>query len=177
MFAGTLCTISSKIHLKYVMFCAIWYYLHNLKNVENTHGGVLPLVKLQTKSLWSVNVTFNVTIVSVVIALEFTIASISTSSVCNDSSSKLFTCFKQGVEDTSGSSDLPLSGSSHVTFCRGIVDPGNPICSVPLQVLVYSTVVHVLQGFPQFFNCPNKVTVLPLSDLICRMLPFLPKNS
>ena len=25
------------------MFWAIWYHLHNLKNVENTHGGVLPL--------------------------------------------------------------------------------------------------------------------------------------
>ena len=26
---------------------AIWYHLHNLKNVRNTHGGVLLLVKLQ----------------------------------------------------------------------------------------------------------------------------------
>ena len=31
----------------FVMFCAIWYYLCNLKNVKNTHGGVLLLVKLQ----------------------------------------------------------------------------------------------------------------------------------
>ena len=23
----------------YVMLCAIWYHLHNLKNVKNTHGG------------------------------------------------------------------------------------------------------------------------------------------
>ena len=30
------------------MFCVIWYHLHNLKNVKNTHGGVLLLVKLQT---------------------------------------------------------------------------------------------------------------------------------
>ena len=30
-----------------VMFCAIWYYLYNLKNVKNTHGGMLLLVKLQ----------------------------------------------------------------------------------------------------------------------------------
>ena len=30
------------------MFCAIWYHLYNLKNVKNTHGGVLLLVKLQT---------------------------------------------------------------------------------------------------------------------------------
>ena len=30
------------------MRCAIWYHLHNLKNVKNTHGGVLLLSKLQT---------------------------------------------------------------------------------------------------------------------------------
>ena len=29
------------------MLCAIWYHLHNLKNVKNTHGGVLLLVKSQ----------------------------------------------------------------------------------------------------------------------------------
>ena len=28
---------------------AIWYHLYNLKNVKNTHGGVLNLVKLQAK--------------------------------------------------------------------------------------------------------------------------------
>ena len=27
--------------------CAIWYHLYNFKNVKNTHGGVLILVKLQ----------------------------------------------------------------------------------------------------------------------------------
>ena len=31
---------------EYVMRCAIWYHLHNLKNVKNTPGGVLILVKL-----------------------------------------------------------------------------------------------------------------------------------
>ena len=31
------------------MRCTIWYYLYNLKNVKNIHGGVLPLVKLQAK--------------------------------------------------------------------------------------------------------------------------------
>ena len=31
------------------MLCAIWYYLYKLKNVKNTHGGVLLLVKF-TKS-------------------------------------------------------------------------------------------------------------------------------
>ena len=39
----------------YVMRCAILYHLYNLKNVKNTHGGVLMLVKLQAlacKSRW-----------------------------------------------------------------------------------------------------------------------------
>ena len=31
----------------YVVRCAIWYHLYNLKNVKKTHGGVLLLVKLQ----------------------------------------------------------------------------------------------------------------------------------
>ena len=31
------------------MLCAIWYHLYNFKNVKNTHGGVLLLVKLQPK--------------------------------------------------------------------------------------------------------------------------------
>ena len=35
----------------YVVRCAIWYHLYNLKNVKNTHGGVLILVKLQASSL------------------------------------------------------------------------------------------------------------------------------
>ena len=29
------------------MRCAIWYHLYNLKNVKNTHEGVLLLVELQ----------------------------------------------------------------------------------------------------------------------------------
>ena len=32
------------------MRCAIWYHLYNLKNVKNTHGGVLILVKLQAQA-------------------------------------------------------------------------------------------------------------------------------
>ena len=31
--------------VSYVMRCAIWYRLYNFKNVKNTHGGVLFLVK------------------------------------------------------------------------------------------------------------------------------------
>ena len=33
----------------YVRFCAIWYHLYNFKNVKNTPGGVLHLVKLQAQ--------------------------------------------------------------------------------------------------------------------------------
>ena len=36
---------------KIMIICAIWYHLYCLKNVKNTHGGVLLLLKLQTKSL------------------------------------------------------------------------------------------------------------------------------
>ena len=48
-----LCTFNlrpvSKELVVHVMRCAIWYHLYNLKNVKNTHGGVLLFVKLQTK--------------------------------------------------------------------------------------------------------------------------------
>ena len=42
----------SKLPLKYVMRCATWYHLYNLKNVKNIHGGVLLSVNLQAKSLY-----------------------------------------------------------------------------------------------------------------------------
>ena len=32
------------------MLCAIWYHVHNLKNVKNTHGRVLILVKFQAET-------------------------------------------------------------------------------------------------------------------------------
>ena len=32
---------------KYVVRCVIWYHMYNLKNVKNTHGGVVLSVKLQ----------------------------------------------------------------------------------------------------------------------------------
>ena len=38
----------------FVVRCAIWYHLHNLKNVKNTHGGVLILVKLGCY-FWKIN--------------------------------------------------------------------------------------------------------------------------
>ena len=36
---------------QYVMRYVIWYHLYNLKNVKNSHGGLLLLVKLQAFSL------------------------------------------------------------------------------------------------------------------------------
>ena len=42
-------TRSFKIH------CAIWYHLPNLKNVKNTHGRLLLLVKLQALVRFSEN--------------------------------------------------------------------------------------------------------------------------
>ena len=33
-----------------MMLCSIWYHLCNLKNVKNTHRGVLVLVKLQDEA-------------------------------------------------------------------------------------------------------------------------------
>ena len=48
---------ATKLHFTYcqtrgyiLMRCAIWYHLCNLKNVKNTHGGVLLLVKSQAKA-------------------------------------------------------------------------------------------------------------------------------
>ena len=35
------------------MLCAIWYHFYNLKHVQNTHGGVLLLVKLQTEAFFT----------------------------------------------------------------------------------------------------------------------------
>ena len=35
----------------YVMFCASWHHLYNLKNVENIHGGVFLSVKFHAFSL------------------------------------------------------------------------------------------------------------------------------
>ena len=42
---------------KYLMLCAIWYYLSNFKNVKNTHGSVLILVT-KSKTPPSVFFTF-----------------------------------------------------------------------------------------------------------------------
>ena len=37
---------SSPTSCTYEMRCAIWYHLNNFKNVKNTHGGVLLLLKV-----------------------------------------------------------------------------------------------------------------------------------
>ena len=40
-----------------VMHCAIWCNLYNLKNVKNTHVGVLILVKLQASAMHQQRIT------------------------------------------------------------------------------------------------------------------------
>ena len=41
------CKAMSILDITYVLLRAIWYHLYNLKNVKNTHGGMLLLVKSQ----------------------------------------------------------------------------------------------------------------------------------
>ena len=36
--------------IRHVVLYATWYHSYNLKNVKNTHGGVLLLVKLQAEA-------------------------------------------------------------------------------------------------------------------------------
>ena len=43
-------TVYAQLTIDLVMFCAIWNHLYNFKNVKNTRGGVLLLVKLQAIS-------------------------------------------------------------------------------------------------------------------------------
>ena len=43
----------------YQIFCAIWYHLYNLKNVKNTHGGMLGKVARLHFS-WKYNLRSNV---------------------------------------------------------------------------------------------------------------------
>ena len=38
------------IHRAYVVLCAIWYYLYNLKKVKSTHEGVLLFVFYSTRA-------------------------------------------------------------------------------------------------------------------------------
>ena len=40
------------------MRCKIWYRLRNLKNVKNTHGGVLLVVELQVKKVTLLHMYF-----------------------------------------------------------------------------------------------------------------------
>ena len=45
---------TSNIPKSSVMCCVIWYHLYYLKNVKNTHGGILLLVRLQASVFWIV---------------------------------------------------------------------------------------------------------------------------
>ena len=48
---------------KNVMRCAIWYHLYNFKNVKNTHGGVLILVKLQVLACNATHQKYNLYVI------------------------------------------------------------------------------------------------------------------
>ena len=44
------CIYPIKSNIEYVTLCAIWYHFYSLKNVKNSHGRVLLLVKLQAEA-------------------------------------------------------------------------------------------------------------------------------
>ena len=44
-------SFKNEIGALFVMRCAIWYHLYNLKNMKKTHGGMLLLLKLQVTLL------------------------------------------------------------------------------------------------------------------------------
>ena len=47
-YAWKYCKMLISFSIRYETLCAIWYRLYNFKNVEDTHGRVLVLVKSQT---------------------------------------------------------------------------------------------------------------------------------
>ena len=49
-------TINS-LHFIYLMLCAIWYHLHNVKNVNNTLGRVILLVNWKLKHATLLQIT------------------------------------------------------------------------------------------------------------------------
>ena len=49
-FCSKHCRIMESIEI-YAMLCGIWYHLHSLKNVKNTHAGVLLLVWIKVTLL------------------------------------------------------------------------------------------------------------------------------
>ena len=51
--------IPKLILLTYAVVCAIWYHPYNLKNVKNSHGEVLLLVKLQAEAFQIVHMVLN----------------------------------------------------------------------------------------------------------------------
>ena len=113
--------------------------------------------------------------VSVVIALEFTIASTSTSNVCNDSSSKLFPCVLIKVFR------IPLT----ILICLSQISPMWLAVGVLLIQVIHSDPCIckyslILLWFMFWKDFRNSLTasakLLPSSDLICRIFPLLPIN-
>ena len=113
--------------------------------------------------------------VSVVIGLEFTIASTSTSNVCNDSSSKLFPCV------LTKASRIPLAV---LIYLSQTPPKWLAVGGLLIQVIQSSRCIckysFILLWFMSWKNFRNSLTaptnLLPLSDLIRRMYPLLPIN-
>ena len=114
---------------------------------------------------------------SMLVSLEFTVASTLTSSICNNSPSKLFPCV------LTKAFSIPLV----VLIClyqtptmwlavRGlliqVIQSAPWICKESLN----STVTHVLEGFPQFFNCQQSHFRCQTLSVECALLPVNLRN-
>ena len=98
---------------------------------------------------------------------ELTVAPNATSNGCIDWFSRLFPCvLTKTLRIPLADLILPLSDSTHMICCRGSVDSGNLICLLHLQVLPYSAVVLVMEGFLEFFHCSSKVTSIVRPHLL-----------
>ena len=88
------------------------------------------------------------------------IASHFTSNVYNDSSNKIFPCVLINVLRIPLTVLICLSQAPTMWLVvKGLlIQVIQSMSFVHLQVFVYPSVVHVLERFPQFWNCSNKVT-------------------
>ena len=174
MCAGSLCTISTK-------------FIYNMLNCSLT----LSTVNIGWWEAGSVNITFDFMVsklagdkrmpllaslmVSVVTGLEFTIASTSTSSVCNDSLYKIFPCVLNKASRIPLAVLIYLSQTPPMWLAVGelfikIIQSAPCICKYLLILLSFM----FWKDFRNSLTAPMKL--LPLSEVICQMLPLFPIN-
>ena len=95
MFDSVLNTFLSMDNMKtYVIWCATWYHLYNLKNVKNTHGGVLSdcnWTRTQNHFFWPNGWVF-----------VYELSGSRFESSCSHLNFRLRACFEQGVPWHSG---------------------------------------------------------------------------